>query len=215
MKQAVIICVLLLGMIQLLAETAGMDIGGFVGINGNTYYDDSRTDNYKISPSLDFHLGSVIQAEPIANYIVGSELLYMQKGAVLKFKNSSYSKSGSEFRELLRYIQLGAFGKMKYSVDMVELQPAAGFYLAYQIGAKHKNDQNTNQYGFDLYEATNKFDLGLSLGADAILMKNILVGGRMEVGLIPVFNDEWYKNDARNLNFRLYVGYLLSDFLTY
>ncbi len=210
-----ITCLLLFGMIQLLAETAGMDIGGFVGINGNTYYDYAKSSYYKISPSLDFHFGSLIQAEPIAKIIVGSELLYMQKGADFKLKNSSYTTSGSELRELLRYIQLGAFGKMKYSVDMVELQPAAGFYLAYQIGAKYKSDQDMNLDGIDLYEYTNKLDLGLSFGADAILMENILVGGRMEVGLIPVMNDEMLKNDARNLNFRLYVGYLLSDLLTY
>ncbi len=211
MKQAFILCILALVLAQLPANE--MDVAGFLGINGNTFYGESGNKDH-IQPAVNFHIGSMIQTETVDNMILGSELLYIQKGANFKYESNN---GVDEYlhHDILRYLQLGILGKVSYPVEMIELQPCVGMHLAYLISAARKWDKALDYEDLDFTKSCQKLDLGLSLGSDAIVYNKVLVGARMEVGLLKVFDPHMGDNKSRNLNFRIYLGYLFPVELNY
>ncbi|MDD4310449.1 MAG: porin family protein [Candidatus Cloacimonetes bacterium] len=172
--------------------------------NDNHFDVDVTTD-----PKLAFHIGALMQLPLANNIIIQPELMYSIKG--YKTPNNEYFKGMS-----YHYVQIPILCKYSVEIPDIKIQPYLGpnvgfLFIAWQE-TKNKNDfwdwTLEDDYFSYARDYRNSLEIGLSVGADAVIMNNIMVGLRYELGLTNTFKKEY--GNEKNRVIMLNLGYLIQ-----
>ncbi len=162
------------------AVHADMFFGVRAGLN---IADLSGDDADETDSIIGFHIGGMMQYFVSPDILIQPELLFTQKGYEVEYMGHTEDVT-------LSYLEIPVLAKYNFDLESVILQPFLGPALGILI-----DDDDTEAEGIDF---------GLHLGLDAVLMGNLLIGLRYNLGLTDVFEDV----DAKNSVFMIGVGYM-------
>lgn len=169
--------------------------GGLNSVNINFSEDDV---SYNPDARLAWHVG-VIADIPIM------ESLYFQTGLYLQNKGYKYEDKKYDETETAKpmYLEVPILASYRYNFsDAAQLQINVGPYFAYGIGGKIEWEVENETEDDDFFDdETNKFDVGLSLGAGITVAQHYYLGFAYELGFAKVFDDTEVKSHNRNWMF--------------
>jgi hypothetical protein len=182
------------------------------GLNMASLTGEDNMDDY--GSKIGLHIGAMMQYPVAPSIIFQPELLYTMKGATAEFDYGIYGKD--ELTWSHNYLEIPML--IKYNVEMptVKIQPYIGPSVGILVSAKGKaetsGDESKSSTTTDIKEYMNTLELGLNLGVDAIVMQNIMVGLRFDMGLSKIAKeDEGYQSKLKNNVIMLNFGYLLGN----
>jgi Outer membrane protein beta-barrel domain len=176
------------------------------GVNFSNLYTDNVDDNNVL---IGFNAGIFAKVPITETFAIQSELLYITKGAQLKY-NNAFVNGTSTFR--LNYIELPVLLVINLTNNF---NIHAGPYVAYLVDGKAINDSQGTLFDIEnnlKNEDYNKFDTGLSVGVG--FDKNQFgFGVRYNYGLQKVGKERNFLGtnytfpDGKNSVINLYLSY--------
>ena len=205
MKQIILLVVMLslsVGMLfaqPVFGVRAGLNIASFTG-------EDNMDD---FSTKLGFHAGAMMQYPVGGNFILQPELLYTMKGATAELMLAGIK---NELIGRANYIEIPLLIKYNIEMSSVKIQPYIGASLGYLLVGEVENKKTilgvSTTDTQDFKDDMEDLEAGLNLGVDAIVMQNIMVGLRFNMGLTEIAKEgNKYKNNVIMVN----LGYLFGN----
>jgi hypothetical protein len=166
---------------------------------------------------LGFHMGALIQYNLMKSLVLQPELLYTEKGYNYKyseeFTNIDYSVHNS-----FDYIEVPVLIKLNVAVEDIQFQPYLGPAVSYLINGKQKeklsmvDSGTTVTHENDVADQINKLAFGFAVGAEFVIQKRFIFGGRYNFGLSNVYKDnlDGQGPDVQNGVFMVSLGYLFN-----
>ncbi len=178
MKKTMIILLLaLLGLSLAYAETAYGMRGGLNITNREFSGDNDLTTGDRTG----FHAGLLAQLRTEANIIIQPELLYMQKG---------YTYDGLLIDHTFNYDYVELPVAIKYDINLkgFHLQPFVAPQVGYAVIAKNIQDNVVDALDgeLDMIDDINRVNYGVDLGLDIMVLDDLLLGARYEIGLADI-----------------------------
>ena len=182
-----VLIILLLLTVSVGVMYAQMRFGGRAGLNlANVGGDNDMED---VDNRIGFHLGVMAQHTLMPNMLIQPELIYTNKGyysegtEVISGVSVDYEQTVK-----LDYIEIPLLIKYDLPMNNMAIQPYIGPSLGFLLLAEVEAEASANGISVsdteDIKDETSSIDLGLNLGVDAIVGKNIMVGLRFNLGLI-------------------------------
>ena len=182
-----VLIILLLLTVSVGVMYAQVRFGGRAGLNlANVGGDNDMED---VENRIGFHLGVMAQHTLMPNIIVQPELIYTNKGYTWEDTDTEDGITiKMESTVKLDYIELPLLFKYDMPMNNMSLQPYLGPSLGFLMKAEVEAEASANGISVsdteDIKDEISSIDLGLNLGVDAIVGKNIMVGLRYNLGLI-------------------------------
>jgi hypothetical protein len=139
------------------------------------------SNNGNPTPLPGFHLGIFVNSKTKKNFWIKSELLYIQKGAMLNQKDASGNQSQSKLKS--SYIDLYPISP---TLHWKGLQLFAGPYVSMLLSA---SVQDTSTFGKPLLLTSyrQKLDAGFVIGVEYESKWGISLGARYTKGYVPLY----------------------------
>ena len=177
---------------------AGLNIASLTG--------EDDMDNY--GSKLGFHAGAMMQYPVGGNVILQPELLYTMKGGTFELE----FVGKNEITGTANYIEMPLL--VKYNVEMpsIKIQPYIGASIGYLLVAEIENKNTllgvTTTSTKNVIDDMEALEAGLNFGADVIVMQNMMVGLRYNMGLTEIVKkDTKFKNNVIMVN----LGFLFGN----
>ncbi|MCB5265747.1 MAG: PorT family protein [Candidatus Cloacimonetes bacterium] len=177
------------------------------GLNIASFTGEDNMDDF--DSKLGFHAGLMMQSPLGNNFIIQPEVLYTMKGATSEFKLLGVQ---NELTGTANYIEIPMLIKYNIELSSVQIQPyfgpSIGVLLVGEITNKKTIGRISSTDTVSFKDDMNALEAGLNFGADAVLMQNLMVGLRFNLGLTEIAKkDSKYKNNVFMVN----LGYLFGN----
>ncbi|MDD3563755.1 MAG: porin family protein [Candidatus Cloacimonetes bacterium] len=205
MKQITLLVVMLSLSVGMLFAQPVFGVRG--GLNIASFTGEDNMDDF--DSKLGFHAGAMMQSPLGNNFIIQPEVLYTMKGATSEFKLLGVQ---NELTGTANYIEIPVLIKYNIELSSVQIQPyfgpSIGVLLVGEITNKKSIGGISSTDTISFKDDMNALEAGLNFGADAVLMQNLMVGLRFNLGLTEIVKkDSKYKNNVFMVN----LGFLFGN----
>jgi len=179
----------------------------------------SRISGSDAVPSSDSHLGMhvgmLMQYNLMEALVVQPELIYTQKGYNYKY-TSDVIEYDYKIRNSFDYIELPLLIKLNVAVEDIKFQPFVGPAISYLVSAREKETVSIGStsvtHDSDIADQLNKLAFGFTVGAEFVIQRRFIFGGRYNFGLSDIYKDNLTTQgpDVQNGVFMLNLGYLFN-----
>mgnify|MGYP002625895421 CR=1 FL=1 len=186
-------------------------------IRGGVNFSNLSVEGEGLDSRTGFHGGVNVDIPLLQSLYLSTGLYYTTKGYGKVHEEGEYMVENKvEHKASANYLEIPVLASYRYDFsDNAQLQVNVGPYFAYGIGGKIKyteneyyrslgswaiNEERESDY-FD--DDTNKFDVGLQIGAGMTFAKHIYLGVAYEFGFVNVIDDV----KSKNSNFMVSLGY--------
>ncbi len=177
--------------------------GARIGLN---LADLNQEDNNTLDTKFGFHIGGLVQYPVAENVLLQPELLYTMKGATA---NGTIGTVHHDYTYTYNYLELPILVKYDLVLPFVKVQPYLGPSLGLPLIASFKDEFGNQTNNTNVKDDTESLEFGLNLGADFILMENIMAGVRYNYGLTNIMSGASKDVTSRTLMFNF--GYLFNQ----
>ena len=188
-------------------------------IRGGVNFSNLSVEGDGLDSHTGFHGGVNVDIPLLQSLYLSTGLYYTTKG-FCKDQEEYDEFNGrvtykEEYKASANYLEIPVLASYRYNFsDNAQLQVNVGPYFAYGIGGKIKYTAQeyhsskgwvTDAGGEGDYfnDDTNKFDVGLQIGAGMTFAKHIYLGVAYEFGFVNVIDDV----KSKNSNFMISLGY--------
>ena len=188
-------------------------------IRGGVNFSNLSVEGDGLASRTGFHGGVNVDIPLLQSLYLSTGLYYTAKGYSINVDDDGASKNiyTAEYKAAGNYLELPVLASYRYDFsDNAQLQVNVGPYFAYGIGGKIKIKETDGVYSSGqlitkeieeevdyFHDDTNKFDVGLQIGAGMTFAKHIYLGVAYEFGFVNVIDDV----KSKNSNFMISLGY--------
>ena len=184
------------------------------GLNISTIGGEDDMDG--IDSKIGANFGGMLQFPVATSIIFQPELLYTMKGAKSEYTDieDGYTYT-AKMTDSYNYLEIPLLFKYNVETPSMKIQPFIGPSVGILIGANSNTEVTmagiSASADTDIKEYMNTLELGLNLGADVVMMKNIMLGVRYNLGLSNIYKEqEGYQSKVKNRVIMINLGYLFG-----
>ncbi len=181
MKKVLLIIVLAVFGLSLALADEALGIRAGVNLTNRSYSGDN---DIETSDRLGFHAGMLVQY-PVGKYLMlQPELMYTQKGYNWLIEIPLLDDIAYQIRT--DYVELPILLKLNLDFGGVAIQPFVAPQVGYAVVAERQINTNIEK----IMDELSPFQYGGQLGLDLQINDDLLVGGRYNINLTDIWDDD-------------------------
>ncbi len=157
---------------------------------------------------LNYQAGLFMEYRFTNRFSIAPEVVFAAQGG--KYDDVYYGDGvfDAKYTNNINYINIPVMFKF-YVVPAlsIDLGPQLGVNVYSKYTVESKDKSLNYKKNFDQKEYTKTVDVGVGLGLTYNITNDVFVQGRYTLGLINVFDKNWYEGEAKNGNAQIAIGY--------